>query len=93
MISTDNSLTFPRWNEVLVAIYNNNGKTSYCQRINRRVKGSLTHLRNIVKLLEKKSLIEIQSMKKIKRLVLTEKGKRVTVALQQVKEELNQCDN
>lgn len=88
-----NLLTLPRWNDVLIAIHNNNVKTSYSERIVRKVKGSLTHLRNVVKVLEQRSLIEIQPIKNFKRLVLTEKGKRVTVALQQIKEELNQCDN
>jgi Mn-dependent DtxR family transcriptional regulator len=78
----------PRWNNVLVGINNSMDQYSYCQRLSRQVKGSLTYLREIVKLLEENDLVEVIPSRKIKRLVLTEKGKKVTVSILNIKSEL-----
>ena len=85
----ETSLRLPRWNQVLVEIYRNKDKPSYSQKLNRRLKASLTQIREIVKQLHSHELIEIQKRHKIKHLVLTEKGRRIAASLQEVKFELN----
>jgi len=82
------SLYLPRWNDVLVEIYSSANGNRYCQKLNRGVKGSLTHLREVVRLLEKYELIEIVPTKKIKQINLTEKGKRVCINIMNLKSEL-----
>ena len=52
------------------------------------MKGSLTHLREIVRLLEKYELIEIVPTKKIKQINLTEKGRRASIHIMKLKSEL-----
>ena len=82
------SLYLPRWNDVLVEIYGSDNGNRYCQKLNRGVKGSLTHLREVVRLLEKYELIEIVPTKKIKQINLTEKGKRACINIMNLKSEL-----
>ncbi len=85
----NSDLRLPRWNHVLLEIYRCQDKPSYSQKLNRRLKASLTHIREIVKQLEEHDLIEIQPMHKIKCLVLTDRGRRIATSLQEVKCELN----
>jgi len=85
----ESALRLPRWNHVLLEIYKCQDKPSYSQRLNRRLKASLTHIREIVKQLEACNLIEVQPKQKIKHLVLTDKGRRIAASLQEVKFELN----
>lgn len=81
-------LRLPRWNDVLLEIYKSQERDSYCEKLNRAVKGSRTHLREIVKSLAKSELVEILPDKKIKKLALTEKGRRVSLCIQQMKSDL-----
>ena len=83
------SLYLPRWNDVLVEIYGAANENRYCQKLNRGVKGSLTHLREVVRLLERYELIEIVPTKKIKQINLTEKGRRVCIHIINLKSEVN----
>ncbi len=82
------SLYLPIWIEVLVELYKAPDYKRYCQRMNQEVKTSMTHLRAVVKRLSEKRLIEIVPTKKINRIIVTEKGKRIAVAVQAVKSEL-----
>lgn len=82
------SLYLPIWIEVLVELYKAPDYKRYCQRMNQEVKTSMTHLRAVVKRLSEKSLIEIVPTKKINRIIVTEKGKRIAVAVQAIKSEL-----
>ena len=82
------NLRIPRWHDVLLEIYKNTEKMSYCEKLNRRIKASLTHLREIVKLLAKHKLIKIVPSKKINLLAITEKGKRVASSILHLKTEL-----
>lgn len=82
------SLYLPIWIEVLVELYKAPDYKRYCQRMNQEVKTSMTHLRAVVKRLSEKSLIEIVPTKKINRIIVTEKGKRIAVAVQNIKSEL-----
>ena len=82
------SLYLPRWNDVLVEIFNEVNGNRYCQKLNRRVKGSLTHLRGVVRLLEKFGLVKIVPTKKIKQIILTEKGRRACINIMNLKSEL-----
>jgi len=50
--------------------------------------GSLTHLRAIVKLLKKYDLVEILPGNKVKRIELTDKGRQISINIQNIKEEL-----
>lgn len=82
------SLYLPIWIEVLVELYKAPDYKRYCQRMNQEVKTSMTHLRAVVKRLSEKRLIEIVPTKKINRIIVTEKGKRIAVAVQNIKSEL-----
>ena len=81
-------LKLPRWNDVLVEIFKNKEKNRYCDKLNKKIQGSRTHIREIVKLLARKRLIDIKPMKKIKLLRLTDKGKKITDSLIQIRTEL-----
>ncbi|MBN4081221.1 hypothetical protein JYT44_02530 [Caldithrix abyssi] len=78
MIST---LRMPRWNDVLVEIYNTHPKYRYCQKLNRGVKASTNHIRAIVELLDENNLIEIFPTKKIRFIKITGKGESVAILL------------
>lgn len=82
-------LRLPRWNDVLLAIYKTRKENRYCERLNRNLKASRTHIRQIVKLLAQHNLIEIIETKKIKRLAITERGRKVIVAILQIRSELS----
>ena len=84
------SLRMPRWGDVLVEIYKSEERYRYCEKLNRGVKGSRSHIREIVKLLEECNLIEIIPTKKIRKLALTEKGHKVTLAILTIRSELRQ---
>lgn len=83
------SLSMPRWSDVLVEISKRAEIHRYCEKLNKGVKGSLSHLREIVKLLEKYDLIEIAPTRKIKKIMLTERGKRVSISILNIKSELS----
>ena len=82
-------LTMPRWHDVLLQIYKSPDRERYCEKLNRAVKASRTHIREIVKLLARYNLIEVQPTKKTKRLCLTEKGRKVASFIMEIKAELN----
>lgn len=86
-------LRLPRWNDVLIAIYKAQQRKPYCQRLNREIHGSLTHLREIVKTLAEQQLIEVYNGKKTKHIMLTEKGRQVTESLLNIKEHLRHNGN
>ena len=85
----ENVLRLPRWIHVLLEIYKSQNKPSYCQRINRRLKASLSHIREIIKQLVTYKLVEIRPKHRIKRLVLTDRGRRIAASLQEIRYELN----
>jgi Mn-dependent DtxR family transcriptional regulator len=76
-------LSIPLWNEVLVELSRTNEKDRYCERLNRRMKASRSHMAAIVKRLQENGLIAAIAAKKIKKLVLTEKGTKVARSLQE----------
>lgn len=81
-------LYLPKWSKIITEIYKTPEHYRYCQKINRGVKASLNHLRTVIKLLETAQLIEIVPTKKIKRINLTEKGKRVAVYILNIESEI-----
>lgn len=81
-------LFMPKWCIVLVEIHNSPMHRRYCQRLNRMIKGSMNHLRTIIKELENAQLIEINTTKKIKHIQITEKGKRIALGFQNIMSEL-----
>jgi len=82
------SLYLPVWIDVLVHLHKAPDCRRYCQRLSREVNTSINHLRAVVRRLAEKNLIEIVSTKKIKRIIMTDKGKRIAVAVQNIKSEL-----
>lgn len=81
-------LRLPRWNDVLLELYKDQQRQNYCEKLNRRVKTSRSHIQAIVKLLEENGLITITPGKKLKRLTLTDRGKEIALAIQQLRLEL-----
>lgn len=88
-MQTTQFLRLPKWNDVLLEIYRSPEKYRYCEKLNRSVKASLTHLREILHLLAVNNLIEILPSPKIKRIVLTEKGRRVALSVMEVRNALS----
>jgi len=82
-------LSLPRWHDVLLEIHKARDNSRYCEKLNRRVQASLTHMREIVRLLADHHLIEIVPNGKTKALVLTEKGKTVALLILSIKSELS----
>ena len=83
------SLRLPRWNDVLLAIYRCRDNSRYCEKLNRKVKASRTHLREIVKLLARQRLIRIVPGTKVKLLQLTSKGRRIAACILEIRSELS----
>ena len=83
------SLRLPRWNDVLFELYKDQQRHNYCEKLNRRVKTSRSHIQAIVKLLEKNGLVTITPGKKLKRLNLTQRGMDVAMAIHQLRVELS----
>ncbi len=81
-------LTMPRWHDVLLEIYKARERDCYCERLNRRVRASLTHVREIVRLLADNGLIEILPGARTKRIALTEKGRRIAASILDLRSEL-----
>jgi len=81
-------LRLTKWNEILIAISNCQRRCCYCEKLSRKISGSLTYLRDTIKALANNELIEIKPDKKIKWLYLTGKGKKISCALQEIKEEM-----
>jgi len=81
-------LRVPRWNDVLLEIHKSQERYRYCEKIIRRIKGSKTQVREIVKQLEISKLIEIAPGKKVKKLSVTEKGRKIAIAIMEIKAEL-----
>ena len=82
-------LRLPQWNAVLLAIYRSQESQRYCQRLSRKVRGSLTHLRNIVKRLASHDLVRIVPQQKIKFINLTRKGEQVASSIMRIKSVLS----
>ena len=78
----------PRWYYVLAQLYKLPEHKRYCQRLCRAVNASANHVRTIVRELEAKGLVEIVPAKKIKRIHVTEKGKRVALSMIHIQSEL-----
>lgn len=65
----------------------------YSEKLHRHVKGSMSHLRVVIRMLEKHELIRVAPIGKIKWLVLTEKGKTVALHLLEIRGELGEGEN
>ncbi len=81
-------LYFPKWLDVLIKIKMAPENRRYCQKLHREVKTSINHFRAILKRLESKDFIEIYPSKKIKWIILTEKGKEASQAVMNIKSTL-----
>lgn len=82
-------LALPRWHHVIIELYRKNIRPKYSQRLNRKIKGSINHLRQIVRMLSKKGLVRIIPSNKIKHLELTKRGEKVASAILEIKAELS----
>ena len=74
---------------MLLEIHRSPEGKRYCEKLTRQVKGSRTHLRDVVKMLEQHKLIRIEPTSKMKMLSLTEKGKKVALNLLEIRSELS----
>lgn len=82
------AIYLPRWYDVLAQLYKLPEHKRYCQRLCRAVNASANHVRTIVRELEAKGLVEIIPTKKIKRIHMTDKGKRVALSMIDIQSEL-----
>ncbi len=78
-------LYLPKWLEVLMKINNAPENKRYSQKLQRVLKMSINHLRAILKRLENENFIQIYPSKKIKWIILTDKGKEVSQAVMSIK--------
>jgi Mn-dependent DtxR family transcriptional regulator len=86
----NHSIKLPRWSDVLIEIYKSQESKRYCQRLNRRIQGSLTHLREVVRWLAQNNLVIITPTSKVKQLALTEKGERIAQYIIRMKLEFSE---
>lgn len=84
-------LRFPRWNDILVEIYRSQDRGNYCQKLNRRIRGSLTHVRETVRILADEGMVEITSNEKAKKILLTERGRKVAESIMALRSEMKRC--
>lgn len=80
----NSTLPMPKWHTVLVEILKSRENHRYAEKLNRRLKSSKTHLRKVVRSLEQQGLVTIVPDTKIKRLIITEKGRRVASFLMEI---------
>ena len=78
----------PRWQDVLLAIPRLSENQRYCEKLNRLVKGSRTHLRKVVQHLVELGLLREERAGRVKKLSLTDRGQRIALALSELKSEL-----
>lgn len=81
-------LYLPKWFELLIKISNAPDHKRYSQKLHRELSMSINHLRAILKQMEEANIIEITPSKKIKWIVLTDKGKELAQAIQSIKSSL-----
>ena len=82
------AIYLPRWGDVLVQLLRTPVSKRYCQKICREVETSSNHVRAIVSRLAERHLIEIIPTRKIKRILVTDKGRKIALAFQTIKSEL-----
>ena len=85
------SLNHPVWHDVIVEIRRLPEQQRYCQKVLRGLSGSAHHVREIVKLLAHSNLVEIIPKTKIKKIRITESGKRIADLIIQLRSELRRC--
>ena len=81
-----------RWHDILLAISKGRERYRYAERLYKKLGCSRTYFREVISQLLAEDLIEIIPEKKIKRLVLTDKGRRVTQSLQTLNSELSEYE-
>lgn len=84
------TIRLPKWSDILIEIYKSQENRRYCQKLNRRIQGSMTHLREVVRWLAQNQLITITPTTKVKQLALTEKGLKVAEYIINMKLELGE---
>jgi predicted transcriptional regulator len=84
------TIRLPRWSDILIEIYKSQENRRYCEKLNRRIRGSMTHLREVVRWLAQNGLVTITPTTKVKRLSLTEKGVKVAEYIISMKLELGE---
>jgi len=77
------------WQKMLLLIYRTRDRECYAERLYKKVKGSRSHARDVIRGLGKRGLIDINEDSKTKMITLSMKGRRIAEALLQVKTELN----
>jgi predicted transcriptional regulator len=84
------TIRLPKWSDILIEIYRSQENRRYCEKLNRRIRGSMTHLREVVKWLAQNQLITITPTTKVKQLALTEKGVKVAEYIINMKLEMGE---
>jgi hypothetical protein len=84
------TIRLPKWSDILIEIYRSQESRRYCEKLNRRIRGSMTHLREVVKWLAQNQLITITPTTKVKQLALTEKGVKVAEYIINMKLEMGE---
>lgn len=85
------SLNHPIWHDVIVEIRRLPEQRRYCQKVLRGLNGSTNHIREIVRLLAHCDLVEIIPTTKIKKIRITESGKKVADLILEMRAELRKC--
>ena len=83
------SIRLLRWQETLLAIGAARSNQCYCERLCRILHCSRTHIREIANRLAQHNLIRFESVKNVKRLILTDLGEQARKNLLALKSELN----
>ena len=81
-------LNIPQWNELLTKLYSLPDNHRYFQKLLKNADVTASHIRSIILLLEKDNLIYRISQRKIKYIVLTEKGRRTAQIILELKRSL-----
>ena len=83
-----NGLTLQTWQEITLVLYKLQDNQRYCQKVYREITTSSSHVRNILKCMEKEDFIRRESKGRIKYIVMTEKGKEIAKNILKLKEDL-----
>ena len=85
------SLNHPVWHDVIVRIRKLPEERRYCQKVLRGLNGSAHHIREIVRLLAQYKLVEVVPSTKIKKIRITESGKRIADLILEMRTVLRIC--
>lgn len=77
-------LTIPRWQRMLIEIYRASTHNRYGSYLIRTIGGSRTHIREVLRRLERQGLVTLQRLHNRKIILLTERGKSIAGAVMEL---------